>query len=44
MNLAAGQSKAGSLRNAQLNAIRTTRQQHGAADPFYWVAFTLIGN
>ena len=42
--LAAGQSKADALRNAQLKAIRTTRQHRGAPDPFYWAAFTLTGN
>jgi CHAT domain-containing protein len=39
-NLSAGQSKAESLRNAQLKMITAHRTGIGA-QPFYWAAFTL---
>lgn len=42
-NLATGQSKAQSLRNAQLEAISRLKKQYGVAPPLSWAGFTITG-
>ena len=43
--LAKGRSRAPALRDGQLALIQSLRRKHdGAANPFYWAAFTLTGH
>ncbi len=42
--LKAGRGKLTSLHDAQLEMIRQRRQQHGAAHPFLWASFVLVGD
>jgi CHAT domain-containing protein len=43
-NLKAGKGKLDSLHDAQLEVMRQRRQKEGAAHPFYWASFVLVGN
>ncbi|MEX0612701.1 MAG: CHAT domain-containing protein [Pirellulales bacterium] len=38
-----GRGKLNSLNEARLDAIRQQRQSHGAAHPFFWASFVLVG-
>jgi len=42
--LAAGKSKSASLRDAELKAIADRRKSEGAAHPFFWASFILVGD
>src|SRR5213079_959723 len=42
--LKAGETKLASLNAAQRDLIRERRQTHGAAHPFFWVSFVLVGD
>lgn len=42
--LADGKSKSAALRNAELKAIDERRKAEGAAHPFFWASFILIGD
>ena len=42
--LKAGKSKLDALRDAQLAMIKRRREAHGAAHPFYWASFVLVGD
>jgi len=42
--LKAGKSKLDALRDAQLAMMKRRREAHGAAHPFYWGSFVLVGD
>jgi CHAT domain-containing protein len=42
-NLKTGATQQASLRNAQLTMIAQRRAEYGAAHPYYWGSFILIG-
>ncbi len=42
--LAAEKAPAEALRQAQLKLLQSRRDRYGAAQPFYWAAWTLTGN
>jgi len=42
--LKAGKGKLAALHDAQLEVIRQRREKHGAAHPFYWASFVLVGD
>jgi CHAT domain-containing protein len=43
-SLAQGKSKLAALHNAQLEMIRKRRAETGAAHPFFWASFILVGS
>jgi CHAT domain-containing protein len=43
-SLKAGKGKLVSLHEAQLDMIHQRRQEHGAAHPFFWASFVLVGD
>ena len=43
-NISVGQGKLGALHGAQIGMIEARRQERGAAHPFYWASFVLVGN
>jgi CHAT domain-containing protein/Flp pilus assembly protein TadD len=42
--LQAGQGKLAALHTAQFELLRQRRQMHGAAHPFFWASFVLVGD
>jgi|GEM_PF-1743689 len=42
--LAQGKTKLDALREAQLSVIKRRREANGAAHPFFWASFILVGN
>jgi CHAT domain-containing protein len=42
--LKAGQGKLAALHQAQLDILEQRRKQHGAAHPFFWASFVLVGD
>jgi tetratricopeptide (TPR) repeat protein/CHAT domain-containing protein len=43
-SLKTGKSKLSALHEAQLDTIRERRARHGAAHPFFWASFVLVGD
>jgi CHAT domain-containing protein/Tfp pilus assembly protein PilF len=43
-SLKAGKSKLEALHDAQLAVIQQRRKEHGAAHPFFWASFVLVGD
>ena len=39
-----GKGKLAALHDAQLEVIRQRRKEQGAAHPFYWASFVLVGD